>query len=277
MTYPGIKISATVITVLLMVAGFIWYYYPTEYSTTSYFNDSYQTFVLRQPEKIDFIPTEALEQIKRQQNTLFEKGNEIPVGYFYLNNIAPESKTGEPYTQIDTFTRDNEVYFVSTTIGSGNTWHEISINNQLYFSEELCSTSDFQQAISFEKIGEETALYFNQGPCETKTTNGASVDVGMLNIYFRGQRFNETYNVSSSRRLFIYQNQIGFIGNRNNQEFVFLNGQPISVAYNRIIDEACCAAPRYWQLYDNGALMFMATSDLVNETYIVEIDLNKYL
>lgn len=262
---------------ILLGLSLSWYYYPTEYSKTSYSNISYRTFVLRNLEKIDFIPTEALAQIKRQQNTLFERGNEVPTGYFYLNKIAPVSKASEPYTQIDTFTRDNEVYFVSTTIGSENTRHEISLNNQPYFSDELCGTSDFQQVVSFEKIGEETALYFNQGPCQTLTVNGASTDQGTQNIYFRNQRFNETYSVSSSRRLFIHQNQIGFIGSRNNQEFVFLNGQPISIAYNRIIDEACCAAPRYWQLYDNGALVFMATSDVIDKTYLVEIDLNKHL
>jgi len=123
----------------------------------------------------------------------------------------------------------------------------------------------------FKKINNEIALTFSE-PC---ADNENPESVGRENIYYQGKTINEEYNVEESKSLFSYKGKLGFIGKQDGVWHIFFNGQRLPYSFDLISDYACCAAPYYFEVYENGALVFLAKKQ--EQNYIVEIDLNTYL
>ncbi len=93
------------------------------------------------------------------------------------------------------------------------------------------------------------------------------------NIYYNGQFLNETYGVMNAQLVFVWNNQIGFIAQEGDEEYVWFNGNKISSGVSIYIQN-CCAS-REWTptLYDNGTLVFYGWKTDSEESVIIEISL----
>lgn len=103
--------------------------------------------------------------------------------------------------------------------------------------------------------------------------------------FYDGAFFNAKYGVYGSHDVFSYQGKIGFIGQKDQTEYVsdngekyykqyvYFDGKPVSPAFDAIRTESCCSMPSTsLHVFDNGALVFVGERD--HYGILTEIDLN---
>ena len=104
-------------------------------------------------------------------------------------------------------------------------------------------------------------------------------------IFYDGAFFNAKYGVYGSHGVFSYKGKIGFIGQKDQTEYVsdngekyfkqyvYFDGKPVSPAFDAIRTESCCDMPSTrLRVFDNGALVFVGERD--HYGILTEIDLN---
>ena len=96
------------------------------------------------------------------------------------------------------------------------------------------------------------------------------------NIWYNQETMNEKFNVQTSSLLFAFKNKTGFVAERDNQNFIFFNGQKVSENFSELITAECCGTPKYpFTLHENGILFFIAKRS--EKYFIIEINLNDYI
>ena len=98
----------------------------------------------------------------------------------------------------------------------------------------------------------------------------------VMNILYNNEDINQKYHLEESREVFVFQNEIGFIGKENGQDFIFFNGKKVSAGFDGIPTHGCCMMPSYpFEIDSSGILSFVGKRG--TESFFGEVDLNKYL
>jgi len=98
----------------------------------------------------------------------------------------------------------------------------------------------------------------------------------VMNLYYQGEFMNEKFNMDSSKELFIYKEKIGFVAKKDDDTFIWFNGQSVSENFEAIRTQTCCMIPAHvFELYDDGRLLFEGIQG--GEARLSEVDLNSFL
>jgi hypothetical protein len=227
------------------------------------------------PEEVMGPADNIVENIQKNEDTLSESGKPI----YFIQTIAQEpsgnkTKKGiiQEFPLVSGLTYDLVGTHYKNEGDNIPDKYRVKLGDKTIFEHEMCYGAEgpihlFLLAEDYMKV----AITFSEA-CQYSTDNKVTA---VSNIFYDGETINEKFEVDESKHLFSYKNKIGFIGKKNDAWYIFFNDKEIPYSFDQISDIGCCAAPYYFNVYENGALVFMAKKQ--NNNYIVEIDLNKYL
>jgi hypothetical protein len=189
-----------------------------------------------------------------------------PIEYPSLESSDWQAKDGGPLKNftdgMQILSIDSETYTVSSN--PENQAYSIKKDGKEIFSSPMCFGANGPVSEA-RLINDSFSFTFLEGPCEKAKSN----------IFYKGGTINALPGIEASHFLFSYKNKLGFVGKSNGQEYIYFNNRKISKPFDLITTTGCCGTPRYFKVYENGALLFLGQRGA--DYYLTELSLNKFL
>ena len=178
---------------------------------------------------------------------------------------------------IDIFWYKSYDYYVQRDLKDENLYHVYKWKSVLfshpmiYWSESAIEEAVvLTQQLPDSNIIEKEAFTFY----DIKLLSWSKQQIHTRNIRYNWETINEKYNLSGSSHLFIHNNKIGLVWEKDSKKFILFDWVKVSSEYDEISTHSCCAFSHYpLQLDKNWNFLFLAKK--WTEYLFVEINLNK--
>jgi hypothetical protein len=164
-----------------------------------------------------------------------------------------------------------DVYIIGSNAGDSDFHYTLFQNDKQIFSRDLWPEHGLLK---------EAKIVLNSPAFGFSDIKNKEKMVIEPNIFYKGATINEKYGLEASNFLFSFKDKIGFIGKKNEENFIVFNGHKISENFDEIgppPDTIHNGKLRYFSInvYENGIIFF--TGKRGEKYFFTEIDLNEYL
>lgn len=178
---------------------------------------------------------------------------------------------------IDIFWYKSYDYYIQRDIKDENLYHVYKWKKKL-FSHFMTygSESTIQEAVVIDYNLSGTNIIYQEAFTfyDYKILSWYRQPLHNRNIWYNWETINEKYHLSGSSHLFIYNNKIGLVWEKDSKKFILFDWVKISSEYDEISTHSCCAFHHYpLQLDKNWNFLFLAKK--WTQYVFVEINLNK--